>query len=154
MFPLIRRGFLQADRTRSVIHVTRGLLDVLLERAADADPDSVNVVLASTPAEQFEPALDVDDETPVLTHFYFPAAGQSVSAVFGIDLGTPAGRGRGRFLSHPGGRLALTSRDDLAGVVLVAVPPWTADDVAAFDRSGSQVEMSVLEATPPEESLP
>jgi hypothetical protein len=70
-----------------------------------------------------------------------------------MDLGTPAGRGRARFLSHPQGPREVTERDDLAAVVLVAVPPWNAGDVRAYDRSGSRLELHVLDAEPPQESL-
>jgi hypothetical protein len=74
--------------------------------------------------------------------------------VFGVDLGTPAGEGGARFVSHPDGFLGLSRTDDLAGVVLVAVPPYDADSVAAFDRSGEGVELVVVDAAPPSESLP
>jgi len=78
-----------------------------------------------------------------------------VNAVFGVDIGTPAGRGGARFISHPNGFLGVSKRDDLAAVVLVAVPPYDDDDaVAAFDRAGNGIELAVLDAAPPEESLP
>jgi len=134
-----------------VVHITAGLLELLLQRAEGTDPEQVNVVLSATPAGELEPRPDVDPDSPVLSHFYLPEAGASVAAVFGMDLGVPAGDGRGRFLSHPRGNLSLSETDDLAGVVLVAVPPWGRDDVAAFDRSGSRVELSVLDAEPPDE---
>ena len=137
-----------------VVYVTEALVEVLLDFAADAEPESVSVVLASTPAESlsYDAATEPPaPETPVLTHFYLPEAGGAVNEVFGVDLGTPAGRGRGRFVSHPQGPRALTERDDLAAVVLLAVPPW--DDPVAFDRSGARLELSALDATPPHESL-
>nr|WP_267624904.1 hypothetical protein [Halobium salinum] len=139
-----------AQRSR-VVYVTTGLVEVLLELAADAEPRSASVVLSATPAGEFDPPLDLDPETPVLTHFYLPDAGRSVSAVFGMDLGTPAGRGRARFVTHPQGELSVSERDDLAGVVLVAVPPWEASSLAAFDRAGRRLELHVLDAEPPEE---
>ncbi len=99
---------------RRRVHVTRGLVDVLLEMGEEAEPKPANVVLAPTPAGEFDEDLGLDPETPVLTHFYMSEAGQSVSAVFGMDLGTPAGRGRARFLTHPqvrsSSRSATTSR--------------------------------------------
>jgi hypothetical protein len=137
----------------SVVYVTRGLVGVLLDMAESAEPEQTNVVLASTPAAEFETDLGLDPETPVLTHFYLPDAGRSVRAVFGMDLGTPAGRGRARFISHPQGKLEVTERDDLAGVVLVAVPPWERDSLAVFDRAGTKLDLSVLDAEPPQESL-
>ncbi|GAB3322263.1 hypothetical protein GCM10027355_21690 [Haloplanus salinarum] len=141
------------DRTdRTAVYATRGLVEMLLERAADAEPASVNLVLDATTADEFDAELEFDPSTPVLSHVYFPAAGRAVSDVFGVDLGTPAGRGRARFLSHPQGPAELTRRDDLAGVVLLAVPPW--EDLLAFDRRGRRLELTVVDAEPPVESLP
>jgi len=137
-----------------VVHVTRDLLTVLLERAADAEPQGANVPLAATPAGEFPTELGLAPDTPVLTHFYLPDVGDSVSSVFGIDLGTPAGSGRARFVSHPEGGLKLRQTDDLAAVVLVAVPPWDDDCVAAFDRSGRGLPLDVIDAAPPEEQVP
>jgi hypothetical protein len=134
------------------VHATRGLVEMLLERAAESEPSRENLVLDATPAADFETDLDVDPSTPVLSHVYFPMAGRAVSDVFGVDLGTPAGRGRARFLSHPQGPAELTRRDDLAGVVLLAVPPW--DELVAFDRRGRRLPLAVVDAEPPVESLP
>lgn len=135
------------------VYVTRALVTVLLERAEQREPEEANVVLESTPAGTFDEPLELAPETPVLTHFYLPEAGGSVRAVFGVDLGTPAGRARARFVSHPGGPLALTETDDLAAVVLVAVPPWEEASLAAFDRSGRRLSLSVIDADPPEETV-
>ncbi|WP_225317586.1 MULTISPECIES: hypothetical protein [Haloferax] len=135
------------------IHVTRGLVDVLLDMAEDAEPSAMNLVLAPTPAGEFEADLGLDAETPVLTHFYMAEAGGSVSAIFGIDLGTPAGRGRARFITHPQGPFELTERDDLAAVVLLAVPPWEERTLGAFDRAGRKLDLVVVDAEPPEEEL-
>ncbi len=137
-----------------MIHVTRDLLTVLLDHAADRDPAAVNLQLSATRAREFDEDLGMDPETPVLTHFTLADVGGSVNAVFGVDLGTPAGRGRARFLSHPNGRLGLSKTDDLAAVVIVAVPPYDDDHVAAFDRAGDGIELVVLDAIPPEESVP
>lgn len=137
-----------------MIHVTRDLLTVLLEHAADREPSTVSLQLSATPAREFAADLELAPDTPVLTHFTLPDAGGSVNAVFGVDLGTPAGRGHARFLSHPDGSAELTTADDLASVVLVSVPPWTADDVVAYDRAGARIELSIVDAAPPEESLP
>ncbi len=137
-----------------MIHVTRDLLTVLLDRAAERDPAAVTLRLSTTPAAEFEGDLGLDPETPVVTHFTLADVGGSVNAVFGVDLGTPAGRGDARFLSHPIGRLEVSKTDDLAAVVLVAVPPYDDDHVAAFDRAGDGIELVVLDAAPPEESVP
>jgi hypothetical protein len=134
------------------VHATRGLVDLLLERAAATEPSRMNVVLDATPAGDFEPDLDLDPTAPVLSHVYLPTAGRAVSDVFGVDLGTPAGRGRARFLTHPQGPAELTRRDDLAGVVLLAVPPW--ERITAFDRRGRELSLAVVDAEPPVESLP
>lgn len=136
-----------------MIHVTRDLLTVLLERAAERDPAETNLRLSATRAGDFETDTGLDPETPVLTHFT-PDVGGSVSAVFGVDLGTPAGHGGGRFISHPDGFLGVSKTDDLAAVVLVAVPPYDDESVAAFDRSGDGLALSLLDAAPPEESIP
>ncbi|ELZ39430.1 hypothetical protein [Halorubrum tebenquichense] len=137
-----------------MIYVTRDLLTVLRERAASEDPDEVNLRLSATPAGEFETGLGLDPETPVVTHFTLPSVGSSVSSVFGVDLGTPAGEGGARFVSHPDGFLGVSRTDDLAGVVFVAVPPYDEDSVAAFDRSGDGVELAVVDAVPPTESVP
>ena len=137
-----------------MIYVTRDLLTVLRERAASEDPDEVNVRLSATPAGEFEADLGLDPETPVVTHFTLPSVGSSVSSVFGVDLGTPAGEGGARFLSHPNGFLGVSRTDDLAAAVLVAVPPYDGDSVAAFDRAGEGIELVVVDAVPPTESVP
>jgi hypothetical protein len=142
------------DEAAGVVYATRGLVELLLDRAAESEPGKVNVVLDATPAGEFEADLDVPPETPVLSHVYFPAAGRAVSDVFGVDLGTPAGRGRARFLTHPQGPAELTRRDDLAGVVLLAVPPWEPDRVTAFDRRGRRLSLTLVDAEPPAEELP
>jgi len=136
-----------------VVYVTRGLLEALLEFAASAEPERSNVVLTASPAGELRDETGLDPTIPVLSHFYFPETGASVSSVFGVDLATPAGSGRARFLSHPRGNLELTETDDLAAAVLVAVPPWSVDDVAAFDRSGARLELALVEAAPPREEL-
>lgn len=138
---------------RRPVHITSALLDVLLDMSEAAEPDSVSVLLTPTPADAFDVALDLDAETPVLTHFYLPDAGKSVTAVFGLDLSTPAGRGRARFHAHPQGPRTPTKRDDFAAAVLVAVPPWNRAGVRAYDRTGERLDIEVVEAEPPEERL-
>lgn len=127
-------------------YITRGLADGLLALASDREPERVTVGLSVTRAADLD--TDLDPETPVFTHFYFPAE-NSVSGVFGVDLGTP--RTQGRFVSHPDGRLELTLEDDLHEVVFLAVPPW--DAVAAFDRAGRRKELTVLDVEPPVETV-
>ena len=134
-------------------YVTRGLLEVLLEMAADAEPESVTAGLATTPATEFETDLGLARETPVFTHLYLPDAGASVRDVFGVDLATPPGRTAGLFVSHPQGGLEVTREDDLREVVVVAVPPWGFDAVAAFNRDGTGRELTVLDAEPPAEEF-
>lgn len=121
--------------------------------AADAEPEPVSVGLAVTSAAELADADDIPDETSVLTHFYMPDAGRSIAAIFGMNLATPPGRTRGLFVSHPQGRLEVSRTDELHGVVVVAVPPWDEDSVAAFDRSGRRLELSVVDAVPPGETL-
>lgn len=135
-----------------VVAITRDLLSVLCERAASADPESVTITLDATPAGELSGAIGgLDPDTPVLTHFYMPEAGASVSAVFGMELGRPSGKAR--FLSHPDGSPGVSETDDLAARVLVAVPPYEPDDVRVFDRRGTEHELRILDAEPPEERL-
>ncbi len=136
-----------------MVRVTRGLLDILLEKAADRDPGEVTIELAVTPAGEFED-LDLPDEAPVFTTFYLPDAGRSIEAVFGSNLATPSGEAPGLFVSHPDGSLSLSRTDDFREVVFVAVPPWEQASVAAFGRDGRRRDLDVLDAAPPKESLP
>lgn len=138
----------------SPVYCTRDLLTVLLADADERDPAETNRRLSATPADDFDDALDLAPETQIFTHYILGAAGESVNAVFGVDLGTPVQGGRGRFLSHPTGRLTVSKTDDLAAVVVVAVPPYDRDSVAAFDRSGTELELVIVDAVPPEESVP
>ena len=148
-----------ADRTENVVYATHGLVEALLGFAREAEPESVTIGLAVTAVGDLEaeggatsePSLP--PETPVFTHFYFPEAGQSVSTVFGMDLGTPAGQTHGRFVSHPQGNLELARTDDLHEVVFVAVPPWESDSLAAFSRDGTQRPLERLAGAPPAEFL-
>lgn len=138
------------------VYITRGLFELLFELAAEEAPNPVTVSLTATPAAEFDDdELDaaVDPETPILSHFYLPEVGKSVNSVFGMDLGRPAGDTSAKFLSHPSGPLGVTKQDDLAGVVLVAVPPWDETSIAAFDRAGNTLELVVVEAEPPVETI-
>jgi proteasome lid subunit RPN8/RPN11 len=136
-----------------MVHVTRGLLDILIEKAADRDPEEVTLELAVTAASEFED-LDLPPETPVFTTFYLPDAGRSVEAVFGSNLSTPSGRAPGVFVSHPDGSLSLSHTDDFREVMFVAVPPWEQASIAAFGRDGRRRELEVVDAAPPPESPP
>lgn len=133
------------------VYATRGLVEVLCELAADAEPGEVSVALAATPAGDLD--VDLPPETPVLTDFYMPRTAESVTRVFGVDLSIPAGQTHGRFVSHPQGDLEVSLTDDLAAVMLVAVPPWEADAVTAFDRSGRRLPLELVDAEPPQEAL-
>ncbi|MHB9286654.1 hypothetical protein ACKVMT_06395 [Halobacteriales archaeon Cl-PHB] len=136
-----------------MIYLTRGLAETLLRMAGESEPESVTVRLTVTPAGDL-PEADLPAETPVFTHFYLPRTENSVSAVFGFDLGTPVGQTEGLFVSHPLGDLDVSTTDDLHEVVFVAVPPWDEESLAAFDRSGVRQELSVLDVEPPEETPP
>ncbi|MFB6111132.1 MAG: hypothetical protein ABEJ35_01200 [Halobacteriaceae archaeon] len=138
---------------RRPVYITDGLLEVLLERAADSEPGGVTVTLGATAAGDLDGDLEIAPETAVLTDLFLPDAGAAVSAVFGMDLGRPPKTAAARFVSHPQGGLAVTREDHLAARVLVAVPPWTPDDVKAFDRRGRSVELVRVNATPPERQL-
>lgn len=132
---------------RDVVHITTGLVDLLLSMAADREPGEVTVGLTVTEAADLD--TDLDPETPVFTHFYHPDAGGSVRAVFGMDLASP--RTQGRFVSHPDGDDRLRRTDDLHEVVFVAVPPW--EEVVAYGRSGERRPVEVVDAVPPTESV-
>jgi hypothetical protein len=135
-----------------VVYITQGLAETLLRFAAERDPEPVTVPVAVTEATNLE-GTSLSSETPVFTHFYMPETGDSVRAVFGVDLGTPAGQTQGRFVSHPDGTLGVSKRDDLHEVVFVAVPPWDRSDLAAFDRRGEERDLVIVDAEPPEESV-
>lgn len=136
-----------------MVYATRGLIDALLELAAEAEPEELTVSLAVTPADELEGDADVPEDAPVFTHFYPPDAGRSITAVFGVDLSVPAGQTQGRFIAHPRGNLEVAKTDDLHEAILVAVPPWTESALAAFDRSGKRQPLEVVDAEPPAESL-
>ncbi|MCL9813127.1 hypothetical protein [Natranaeroarchaeum aerophilus] len=131
------------------VFVTEGLVDALLEYAAQEDPESLSMALSITPAGDLEGADDLDPDTPVFTDLYVPQQDRSVNAVFGMDFTIPPRQTQGRFLSHPDGTADVTREDDLHEVILVAVPPWERDDVRAFNRSGKQLSLDVLDAVPP-----
>lgn len=135
------------------MYVTQGLLAGLLDLAAEKEPAAFESDLGITRASAFEPPLKLDPETPIFTHFYLPEAGASVSAVFGLDLGIGPGQTQGRFLAHPTGDLRVRSTDELHARLLIAVPPWDEASVGAFDRSGSRLELTVIDAEPPETTL-
>lgn len=136
-----------------MLYATRGLVETLLRMGDERDPESTTISLAVTNAEEI-PEADLDPETPIFTHFYLPNAGGSVNAVFGVDLGTPVGQTQGRFVSHPRGELRLTKRDDFHEVIFIAVPPWTDDDIAVFDRTGTEQDLTILDIEPPQETAP
>ena len=136
-----------------MVYATRGLVDALLDLAAGADPDDLTVSLAVTPAGKLDGDVAASPDVPVFTHFYPPDAGQSLTAVFGVDLSVPAGQTQGRFVSHPRGNLEVAKTDDLHETMLVAVPPWDPSSLAAFDRSGRKRPLELVDAAPPPESL-
>lgn len=140
------------------VHATRALVEVLCELAADADPDSISVRLAATTAGELVPTdgalTGVDPETPVLSDFYFPDAGNALTSVFGVDLATPTGQTAGRFVSHPDGYADVSITDDLHARVLVGVPPWNVEDVRAYERNGRRRELVLVDAAAPEADAP
>lgn len=142
------------------VYATRALVDVLCELAADADPDSVSVRLAATPAGDLEASdendgtVGIDPDTRVLSDFYFPDAGDALTRVFGVDLAAPAGQTAGRFVSHPDGNPAVTMTDDLHAQLLVGIPPWDASEVRAHDRSGTRRDLVLVDADAPAADAP
>lgn len=122
------------------VHVTTGLVAVLLEFATEADPRSVTVRLAVRPARELG-LTDLDPDGPVFAEFYHPEAGRSVEAVFGVDVAVPPGQTPGLFVSHPTGPLAPRTEDDMAERLFVAVPPWSPADLAVFTRGGRRCQL-------------
>ena len=135
-----------------MLYVTRGLVETLLRFADEKDPDSTTIPLAVTPAAEL-PETDLPPETSVFTHFYLPSKGDALNAVFGIELGIPAGQTPGVFVSHPFGELKVTKEDDMREVIFVAVPPWDTASLKAFDRNGAVQEYTILDVEPPEETI-
>jgi len=136
------------------VYATADLVEVLCGFAAEAEPASTSVPLAVTPAGRFDADTGLPPSTPVFTHFVPADVARSTSNVFGVDLGVPPRGAQGRFVSHPRSDLSVSKRDTLHEVVLVAIPPWDRDSVAAFDRSGRRLPLRTIEASPPEERLP
>lgn len=133
--------------------MTEGLVDALLEYAAQEDPESLSMALSVTPAGDLDGADDLDASTPVFTDLYVPQQDRSINAVFGMDFTIPPRQTQGRFLSHPDGTHDVTREDDLHEVILVAVPPWKRADVRAFDRSGKRLSLDILNAVPPTDAF-
>jgi hypothetical protein len=142
----------------TTVHATRALVEVLCELARDADPESISVRLAATAAGDLVPTdgalTGVDPETAVLSDFYFPGAGDALTSVFGVDLATPTGQTAGRFVSHPDGNPDVAITDDLHAQVLIAVPPWDAENVRAYDRNGTRRDIVLLDAAAPDADAP
>ncbi|MFB6106509.1 MAG: hypothetical protein ABEJ70_06015 [Halobacteriaceae archaeon] len=136
------------------VYATRGLVETLLRMAADAAPRELSVALATSPAARLQGETALPPATPVFTDFYLPGAGDAIRQVFGMDLSVPAGQTRGRFVSHPDGRLDVSMTDDVAARVLVATPPWTVDAVAAYDRRNRALGLELVDAEPPVEDVP
>ena len=137
-----------------MIYATRGLLTVLCEFARDSDPNSTTAALATTPAGDLSgDTAGADPETPVFTDFYMPKTGESITAVFGMDLSTPSAQTEARFVSHPKGNPDLTVEDDLAAYVFVAIPPWEPENVAVYSRRSERKELVIVDAEPPEVSF-
>lgn len=131
-----------------MVYATQGLVEALCSLASDRDPEGLTVTLATTPAGELPTTLE--DGTPVFTDFYFPS-GDSVSAVFGVDISTPTAQGR--FVSHPDGTLGVTREDDLHEVVFVAVPPYDAAEVRAYGRRGDRLDLELLDVEPAAEAF-
>ncbi|WP_247731448.1 hypothetical protein [Halovivax limisalsi] len=139
----------------TAVYVTEGLLEALLDLASEAEPGEVSTPIATVPAGDLEgPDADrVPEATPVFAEYRLPDPNNALAGVFGVELSRPNRDTQGRFLSHPSGLLEVTMEDDLAEVVIVAVPPWepTDDALAAFDRGGSRRSIVELDAAPPVE---
>lgn len=138
-----------------MVYITRALVDILIDLASDADPERVTTGVSITPAADLRGADGLPPETPVFAGFFLPDPDNSVNAVFGVDLSTPARQAQGRFVSHPVRELEVTKRDDLAEVIFVAVPPWEFGErtFGAFDRRGERRPLEVVDAAHPDQSF-
>lgn len=125
-------------------YVSEGLLEVLLEMAADADPQEVSIHLAVTTAGDLDIDSELAPETKVFSDFYLPSTGDSIEAVFGMDVSHPPGQTPGIFVSHPDGYLELRQGDEFAERIIVAVPPWGVEDVLVFDRRGREHQLQLV----------
>jgi len=138
----------------TTVYVTTGTVEALLDLASEADPDPVSTGISTVPAGELtgDDLTAIPDDAPVFAEYLIPDPGNTLTHVFGVELSTPNRYTQGRFVSHPEGILDLTLRDDLAAVILVAVPPWQPDEtsLAAFERSGDRLTLEVLDAEPPE----
>lgn len=134
--------------TPPTVHITEGLLDVLLEIAADADPQETTLHLGITPADELG-IEGLNADIPVFSDLYLPNTGHSIEAVFGMNVSVPPGRSPGIFVSHPTGPLDIRSTDEFAERIIVAVPPWTPGDVAVFDRRGREIPMQLHAVSEP-----
>lgn len=137
----------------TVVYATVGLVDALLELARERDPTPVTIPLGVTSADELDDS-ELPAEASVFTHFYLPDVGGSVTAVFGVDLGTPAGQTPGVFVTHPDGRLTISRSDELREVVLVAIPPWDRTSLVAFGRDGRRRPLELVDVDLPQESIP
>lgn len=134
--------------TPPTVHFTEGLLDVLLDIAADADPQETTLHLGVTTADELG-IEDLDGDVPVFSDLYLPNTGQSIEAVFGMNVSVPPGQSPGIFVSHPTGPLDIRSTDEFAERIIVAIPPWTPSDVAVFDRRGREIPMQLHAVSEP-----
>ncbi|WP_338728735.1 hypothetical protein [Haladaptatus sp. DJG-WS-42] len=137
-----------------MVYATRGLLTVLRDYAKGAAPEPVVFVLATTPAESFTDHLDLPAETPVFSHFYLADSGTSVSAVFGVDLNSPAKQSQGRFISAPDGFSDSPTGRERSETVFIATPPWNEAAIRVYDATGTVQPLTIVDAEPPEDPLP
>lgn len=130
----------------TTVYVTAGLIDVLLELAADREPNSVSVALSSTPAAELgvEDSATPAPDTPVLSDFYLPSEGRSIDAVFGVDISEPHGQTAAQFVSHPDGDPQVRETDDIREVTIVAIPPWDRDSVQAYNRGNEALSIELV----------
>lgn len=131
-----------------MVHITAGLLDLLLEMAEDAEPGSVTIRLAVTDVSEVDEGLDLDPATSIFTDLYFPNSGDSIEAVFGVDVSVPPGQTPGVFISHPDGMLDIDVTDDFAERIFIAVPPWDRTAVAVFGRDGRELPLDIIDIDP------
>lgn len=136
-----------------MVNITAGLLDLLLEMADDAEPGSVTIRLAVTEVSEMDDTLDLDPGTSVFTDLYFPNSGDSIEAVFGVDVSVPPGQTPGVFISHPDGTLDIDVTDDFAECIFIAIPPWDRTSVAVFGRDGRELPLDIIDIEPTRHSI-
>lgn len=130
----------------SDVYISRPLARYLLDRADEADPQKVSLLLTTTDGATIAAA---PDDADVFTGFYLDGVQAPLRRVFGVNLGIPPGQTAGRFISHPEGDRGVRLTDDLHSIIFVGIPPWTPDDIEAYGGAGGRRDVRVIDVDLP-----